>query len=306
MTGIAGSVMAEPGAYEKLFTTLTRASHKDYIDLKSFLPWGEGVDRRLPPKAMDQLWIYGTPYFDALTDEQRLEVAWLETARDASMFIHLEHVIPPVYTGYVHDYREDLDRTVYEYLMIFSREELTHIMAFQRFLKSAGLPWYKRPGSYADLSASLPKMRPELGILFTLMIEWTAELAVMHATQFDGVDKLTRSLFHAHHREEARHIAFGKAVGQGFFERAPAEEAAAVRAHLGSLLSGLIPVFNFNPEIAAYTSFRFPIQPTDEAAIRAVQHSRHNHDLNAVRFKELFTWCEGLGIPTPLDAAGNA
>lgn len=302
MNAIAGSVMANPGEYQNLFAALTHASHKNYIDLETSLPWAQGVDRSRPPKAMDQLWIYGTPYWDALTDEQRVEVAWLETARDASMFIHLEHVIPPVYTGYVHDHRENLDRTVYEYLMLFSREELTHIMAFQRFLKLANLPWYPRPGSYAELSSKLPNMRPELGILFTLMIEWTAELAVMHATQFDEVDPFTRELFRAHHTEESRHIAFGKAIGQGFFARAPEGEAREVREHLSKLLHGLIPLFNFNPEIARYTSFHFPIQPSDADAIRDVQRSQHNRELNAVRFKEMFVWCENLGIAAPHNA----
>src|SRR5438105_5397689 len=176
VANIEGSVMTSPGEESShLFSRLVNSSHRKYIDINSFLSWTDGVDKSRPPKRMDQLWIHGTPWADQLTDEQKLETAWLETARDASMFIHLEHVIPAVYSGYVADYREALDPLVYEYLMIFAREELTHIMAFQRYLKAAELPWYPRPGSYAALAVQLPKMRPELGILFTLLIEWTAE-----------------------------------------------------------------------------------------------------------------------------------
>ena len=294
---ISNSVMTAPSVdTQRLFTRLVDISHKKYIDLESFLPWESGVDKSRAPKLMDQLWIHGTEWADQLNDEQKLETAWLETARDASMFIHLEHVIPTVYAGYVNDYRESLDPLVYEYLMIFAREELTHIMAFHRYLKTSELPWFPRPGSYAALSVQLPKMRPEVGILFTLLIEWTAELAVMHGTQSDTVDPLTRTLFREHHAEELRHIAFGKKIGEEYFERASPAEAEQSRAHLGNLMRGLHRVYNYNPDIARYTSFRFPIQPEDEAAINAVQTSEANIALNAVRFKQINDWCKALKI----------
>lgn len=297
LNNIDGSVMTSPSEESKhLFTRIINTSHRKYIDLNSFLPWEGGVDKTRPPKDMNQLWIHGTRWADELTDEQKLETAWLETARDASMFIHLEHVIPTVYSGYVADYREDLDPLVYEYLMIFSREELTHIMAFQRYLKLAELPWFPRPGSYAELSQKLPKMRPEIGILFTLLIEWTAELAVVHGTQGEAVDPLTRTLFREHHVEEIRHIAFGKKIGEEYFERAPAPEAAQTREHLRNLIHGMHRVYNYNPDIARFTSFDFPIRTDDEAAIAAVQTSEANEALNAVRFKEIRAWCKDVGI----------
>jgi hypothetical protein len=294
---IDGSAMVDPGKKAvNLFNRLITSSHRKYIDLNSFLPWDNGVDKSKPSKKLDQIWLYGTPWADQLSEEQLLETAWLETARDASMFIHLEHIIPDVYAGYVADYREKLDPSVYEYLMIFSREELTHIMAFQRYLKIAGLPWYPRPGSYAALAAQLPKMRPEVGILFTLLIEWTAELAVMYCTQSPEVDPLTQQLFREHHIEETRHIVFGKRIGEVYFERAPKEEATEVRTHLRNLLNGLHKVFSYNSDIARYTSFHFPIQPQDSAAIEAVQTSEHNRALNEVRFKEILDWCRQLKI----------
>lgn len=296
MDGLAGSVMVDATEYHKTFNTLIRASHKNYIDLETFLPWAGSIDKTRAPKLMDQLWIYGTPYHEQLTPEQRLEVAWLETARDASMFIHLEHVIPTVYSGYVNQYKDRFDPTVYEYLMLFSREELTHIMAFQRFLRLASLPWYSPPGSYAMLARSLPAMRPEVGIIFTLLIEWTAELAVMHGTQADEVEPFVRQIFKSHHLEEVRHIAFGKAIGEAFFARASEQERQEARQQMRFLVEGLHRVFNYNPEIAQYTSFTFPISPADEDVVTSIQTSEHNLALNRVRFKDVNDWCTKLGI----------
>jgi hypothetical protein len=290
--------MASAPQYQSVFQRLINASHKTYIDLESVIPWANGIDRSKPPKKLDQIWIYGTPHFDSLSPAQRLEVAWLETARDASMFIHLEHVIPDIYAGYVSQHRTTMDPLVYEYLMLFSREELTHILAFHRFLKLAGLPWYAPPGSgtYADFASRLPAMRPEVGVIFILLIEWTAELAIMHATQSPEVEPMTRDLFRAHHSEEIRHITFGKAIGDAFFTTAPKEEAAQVRRQMGMLVQGLHAAFSFNPQIASYTSFPFPVDPKDEAAVRAVQNSAQNQALNAVRFKELTDWCQKHAI----------
>jgi hypothetical protein len=298
MTIITGTVMAGANKYHRMFDTLIRASHRNYIDLEGFLPWADGVDKSVPPKKLDQLWICGTPYWDQLTEDQRLEVAWLETARDASMFIHLEHVIPTTYTGYAAQYRQALDPKVYEYLMLFAREEVTHILAFHRFLQVAGLPWYDPPGqgSYADFAARLPSLRPEVGIMFIMLIEWTAELAVMHATNSDTVEPLTRQLFRAHHTEEVRHLAFGKAIGDAFFESSAADEADEVRSYLRRLVQVLHQVFSYNPQIARYTSFHFPIQPDDDDAIRTVQNSEHNVVLNRQRFQELYEWCESHRI----------
>ncbi|HEY1750190.1 MAG TPA: diiron oxygenase [Caulobacteraceae bacterium] len=294
----AGATLIDAGPQRPMFRKLINASHKTYIDLETLVPWSTGVDRRKPPKALDQLWIAGTPYADALDEAQRLEVAWLEVARDASMFIHLEHVIPEMYCAYVSRGRGAFDPLVYEYLMLFAREELTHIMAFHRYLKVAGLPWYAPPGagSYAEFAAKLPQLRPEIGIIFIMLIEWTAELAVMHATQSREIEPITRKLFRAHHSEEVRHLKFGIAIGDGYFESAPPEEADEVRRNMGRLVQGLHAVFSFNPQIADYTSFEFPVRPDDAEAIRSVQQSEHNRALNAVRFKELYDWCRSHRI----------
>lgn len=293
---IAGSVIADAGEHRKLFQSLSKSSHKSYIDINKTIPWDLKADKTKLPKAEEHMWLYGTQYWDQLTWDQKVEMAWMEVARDASMFIHLEHIIPATYAGYVNKYKKEMDESVYEYLMIFSREELTHIMMFHRFLDAAQLPWYAPPGSYADLSAQLPTMRPEIGILFTLLIEWTAENAVVEATKSDNIDQLTKSLFYEHHREEVRHIAFGKKIGEEFFKRAPKAEADVYREHLKKLVTQLHHVYNFNEEIFDHLSFELPFKRNDEAAIEEIRSSEHNMALNKSRFADIYDYCKELEI----------
>ncbi len=293
---IAGSVIADAGEHQKLFKNLIQSSHKKYIDINSTIPWDIKADKSKMPKAEEHMWLYGTPYFDKLSQEQKLEMAWMEVARDASMFIHLEHIIPTTYSGYVNKYKQEMDESVYEYLMVFSREELTHIMMFHRYLESTSLPWYEPPGSYADLSAKLPSMRPEIGILFTLLIEWTAENAVVDAVKGEGIDHLTKTLFQEHHREEVRHIAFGKKIGEEFFKRTPAAEADVYRAHLRALVEQLHSVYNFNTEISKHLTFKLPFDETDDEIVTSIRMSEHNLSLNQQRFADIYDWCRELGI----------
>src|SRR5438309_8093023 len=95
---------------------------------------------------------------------------WREVARDISMFIWLEQRLPPLYVGYINKHRDDIPPHIYEYLMIFSA----------------------------------------VGILYTVLIEWLAELGAMHLARDETIDPLTRQLFIVHHRDEVRHISSGR------------------------------------------------------------------------------------------------
>jgi hypothetical protein len=295
MTALSGTVMADAAEHHRTFNTLIRASHRSYIDLETFLPWEIGVDKTKPPKRMDQLWIHGS-YDDQLTPDQRLEVAWLETARDVSMFIHLEHFLPYLYGGYLNQYKDQLDKKIYEYLMLFAREELTHILAFRRYMQLGNLPLFAPPTTWSPFTHALTGLRPEVGVLSTLIIEWMAELAAMHGTQSTEVDPLTRQLFRAHHTEEIRHITFAKAIGGAFFRNTPLAEAQEVRQFLTTVIKGLLLAFTYNPEISAFTSFEFPVGIDDQTAIDAVRNSEANRLLNETRFRELFDWCRNYSI----------
>ncbi|KQZ34438.1 hypothetical protein GPY61_10905 [Massilia sp. NEAU-DD11] len=277
--------------------TLIEKSHAAPMDLNQVVPWRTGVDRQGVPKKMEHCWIYGTPWFDALTDAQRHEVLWLENARDVSMFILLEQTLPPLYMGYLNAHADALAPDVREYLMIFSKEEIMHTLMFRRYMKVARLPLFGAPdGLHEMLTVQLPKMHPVAGIIATLLLEWVAELSAMFVSQDDVVEPLTREMFYQHHLEEARHIAFGRWVGESFFEHAPDEQATQMRQMMRGLMARLVPQFTYNPEIARHTSFAFPIACGDQSAIDAVRYSERSLALNDRRFAPLYAWLRKVGV----------
>jgi hypothetical protein len=231
-----------------------------------------------------------------LTPEQRHELLWLENARDVSMFISFEQVLPVLYVGYLNRYGRELPPEVRDYLMIFSKEEMVHIMTFHRYLEAAGLPLFGPEASPRFALEEVPKMPPVAGILFTLIIEWMAELGAMYGTQSAEVDPLTRALYRRHHVDEARHIAFARWVVEAHFARAPEDELQPLRRLAKSALDRLEPAYSFNSEIAKYTSFPFPVDIEDAEQVREVCFSEANLALNAKRLKPMYDWLNKVGL----------
>jgi hypothetical protein len=276
---------------------LISASHADPMDFSATLPWESGVDTALLPKPADQSWIHGTRYWDMLTADQQHELLWKENARDVSMFITLEQTIPPLYMGYINKHGSSLTPEVYEYLMLFSKEEIVHTLVFKRYMQMAGLPQFQpAAGLYELLTVQLPDMDPVAGVIVTLLIEWVAELAAMHTSQLEEVEPMTRAMFYRHHVDEARHIAFGRWIGESFFENAPPEAATKMRMLMKGVMARLLPQFTYNPEIARYTSFAFPIAMDDAAAIEEVRNSEANKALNEKRLAPIFSWLKKLEV----------
>jgi hypothetical protein len=276
---------------------LVQASHRSFMDVDGVLPWSDGIDMERPPKEPSASWIYGTPYWDVLNDAQRREMLWKETARDVSMFIWLEQTLPPLYVGFVNTYPKSVSPEIYEYLMIFSKEEIVHTLMFRRFMKLAGLPLYSMPDSpYTSLLRKLPVLHPAIGVLWTVTLEWAAELVAMHGSQGVGVEPLTKKMFHEHHVEEVRHITFGRRVVENFFNTASRAEQTAVREQFKPVLDNLIDLLTFNPEIASHLSFAFPADVNDPDVVRAIRSSPNNRILNDQRFKPQRDWFAELGL----------
>ncbi|MEZ5840427.1 MAG: diiron oxygenase [Hyphomicrobiales bacterium] len=278
---------------DKVVSALVRKSHDAPMDFHKTVNWALGADRSRPGKKFETVWGYGSPYWDALTDEQRIEVSWLETARDVSVFINLEKILPELLGSYTKRYYESLAPEVEEYLMIFAKEEIMHILTFRRYLAAAGLRQHPPIKYFYDLADVLRESPPEVGLIFTLLIEWCAEEKAIQGSQHDEVDALTREMYWAHHMDEARHIAFGRHVAERYFERTPAAQTAELR---GKLKEMVLRIMHAVPDIAPYASFALPIDLADDEAVNAVRQTPHYQSQIEDRYGSILKWCGKVGI----------
>ncbi|MDR2154576.1 MAG: diiron oxygenase [Burkholderiaceae bacterium] len=278
-------------AIGKFIGTLVNSSNRSSMEVDSVLPWSKGIEKSMAPKRAEHCWIYGTKYWDMLTPEQRHELMWLETGRDITAFIKLERFLPVLYVGFINRYRNALFKEIYDYMLIFSKEEIVHTMMFRRFMKLGNLPFIQDAESpsksFLEDISSIP---PIYGVMFTLVVEWAAELNALMCTQYEGCEPLTKKMFYEHHLEEVRHIAFGKRLVESYIGQASSDDRIKFSATFRPIVEGVYNEITYNRLIGQFTSFNFPIGPDDREAIAEVRNSEHNQKINKIKFKEMNKW----------------
>jgi len=272
---------------------MIKKSHVHYIDLNTVLDWEKGINRRLNSKRDDHSWVYQTKYWDALTPEQRTDLLWKENAHTVSMFIWLESTLPPLFMSLLHANRGAISGEIFEYMMIFSREEITHILMFRRFLELARLDAFEPPEVMSFLP-QLASMHPIAAILLTYLTEGIAEESAIRQDRPDG-EPLTRKMYKEHHFEEARHLAFGRWIIESFLETCP-EEAKFKLGYLARrFMSSIVPLFTYNPEISRYIDYSL-VDPKNVEEIDRVRKSPNNERINQERFGPMLAWMKRLGL----------
>lgn len=287
-------LLSVSGERAKQLDALITLSHASHMELNTVLDWSRGVDRSLLPKRPDHSAIYGTPYWDRLTEAQRLEVLWQAVAQAASQFIWLEEALAPLFIRLLHRNEGRIPDPIREYMMIFCREEIVHTQMFRRYLKLANLPVYGGT-EIQELIEDLALFPPIAGVLCVYLGEAVAEEAVIrqHAP---GMDPLTKQLFMEHHKEEARHLAFGRWICESYCDQAPPQAKQKLSLLVRSFMSSLVPEFTYSAEVSKYLDFDIGIAPNDAEEIKRVRLLPHNRRLSQERWGSLLTWIKRLGL----------
>jgi hypothetical protein len=293
-TGKVIDIDAETG---RRIRALTEVSHAKHMDLLTALDWSRGFDLGNAPKRDDACWIAGTPAYAALDLEQRRRLAWVETARDVSMFIWLEQTLPPLYIGYINTQGHLLPDCLKEYLLVFSKEEIVHVQVFRRCMAMTGLPAFGPPEGLHELFVEqLPRMSPVMGMLATMLVEWVAEQTAQHAVEAPGVDPLTRQMFLNHHVEELRHISFAKWVIAALLEGLSEPEHAGLRRFTETLFDRVVRQSTVNAEIVDHVDFDLGFGRDDPAGVDAARRSPNNRRINGVRYGPVLAWLRKTGL----------
>ena len=281
----------------KQVVNLTNKSNESHMELNDVLPWADGIDRSVAPKRHDHSMLYGTPYWDRLTEEQKIELLWVEVAQTASAFIWLEEGLSPLFINLLHKNRAGIPQPIYDYMLVFCKEELVHTQMFRRFLKLAKLPVFERPEIMGFID-NLVNMHPVCGVLCTYLTEGIAEETAM-LQDGPGIEPLTKKMFFEHHREELRHLAFGRWICESFFDAVGPETKGQIGYLVRAFMSTIVPLYTYNPEVGRYLSFDLGIDENDTETIDKIRRSENNQRLNAERFGDMLAWIKKLGLAHP-------
>jgi len=200
----------------ELAVRLNKASRKKLWDVYNTFEWPEALEPDawyMPPELIS---IYGTPSWDALTEEQRRKLSFYELGNFFSLVLQGER---PLVQGLVHRlYAKGSPVPVTEYLHHFVDEENKHMVMFGEFC-------HRYIGKvYPEKKIYLPRewAKGEEDVAFyckAMVVEELGDYYNLEIEKDERVDPFVRHLNKVHHIDEARHLAFGRVQLAELFEK---------------------------------------------------------------------------------------
>jgi len=227
---------------------LSEASNRDAGNLAVVLSWPEKLSQVQWFMSPELLSIYGNNAYANLTDEQRKVLSFFECVNLFSLNIHGERML---IEGIARRLYKENNADIAQYLHHFLDEENKHMSYFGGFCTRYAKKIY--PSKHLSLPRQFAKGEEDF-LFFTkvFIFEEIIDKYNVHIMLDEKVNELARRINYLHHKDEARHLVFGRKVVLELFERyAPAwseEELERVREQIAGYALTLQREF-FNPSV---------------------------------------------------------
>jgi hypothetical protein len=239
--------------------------------------------------------LYGTPRWALMDEAERRQAAFWEAANFYSLNIHGEKTLMRGLAERL--YRGDLVDVV-DYLHHFLDEENKHSIYFGGFCTRYAKLYRSRQPSFAG---QYPR---DVGdFLFFAKVMIFEEIADMH-NQRQGRDprlhQVARFINLNHHREEARHLVFGRMIVRRLWEAATPSWSDQVRSEIRADLIAFTTASwheYYNPDVYADLGFSDPWKVADEAWTAQAQRDRR-----VLFSRRCFAFLRSSGILAGVDA----
>jgi hypothetical protein len=191
---------------ERLLRSTAALSYDPEVDIDWSAPLVEGKGYMLKHRCS----LYGTPLWDKLTPEQRVELGKHEAASVASFGIWLEMVLMRMLAKIT--YHGDPSTRHVQYALAEMAEECRHSTMFARMIERLGTPVY-RPGAHVHrLGSVLPALSYGPSLWGAILIgEEIPDRYQREQVADESIQPLMRMVNRIHITEEARHIGFARA-----------------------------------------------------------------------------------------------
>jgi hypothetical protein len=191
----------------ELAIRLTKASRKLHWDVYSYFDWPatlEGDHWYMSPELVS---IYGTELWESLTENQQKRLSLYETGNFFSLTLQGER---PLVQGLAHRlYSTTQPPSVTDFLHHFIDEENKHMIMFGEFCQRYLGKVY--PEKKINLPRKYAKGEEEVAFYTKVMVvEELGDYYNVKMQHDDRLHPLVRKLHWVHHRDEARHLAFGR------------------------------------------------------------------------------------------------
>jgi hypothetical protein len=167
--------------------------------------------------------LYGTPLWEQLTEEQRIELSKHEVASIASVGVWFELILMQMLVR--HAYNRDPRTAHVQYALTEIADECRHSVMFGRMIEKMGCPAYG-PGRLATALGRFFKTTSMGPLIFAaaLYVEEILDARQREAIRDESLQPLSREVSRIHVVEEARHIRYAREEVAARFAKLPKSE----------------------------------------------------------------------------------
>jgi hypothetical protein len=271
-------------------TRLLGSSSRNSYDPDLDIDWDAPVELDMKFMPFERTSLYGTPLWDRMTDEQRIELSRQELASVASTGLWFEIILIQMLTRWA--YHQDPQDPRTQYALTEIGDETRHIVMFAKAIARLGTPTYRPPRLVHQL-ARIYKATARGPALFApvLVAEEVTDRLQRETVSDETVHPLVRMVNRIHVVEEARHVRFAR------------EEVARQMARLGpigkvvnNISSAVVATFVanvlINPDV-----YRVVGLDPDEA-IRAARDNPNWHESRRWMAEKIMAFLDDHGMLT--------
>ncbi len=197
---------AEPTAVpQRLLRSSARQSYDPEVDIDWDAPLVEGAWFMQP----ERLSLYGTPLWESMGEQQRVELSRHEVASIASVGLWFEIILMQMLTRTVYDQDPRSART--HYALTEMADECRHSVMFGKAIDRVGAPAYGPPAHLHRLGRGFKAVASGVSAYASILVaeeildRWQRELM-----KDERVQPLVRMVSRIHVLEEARHMTFAR------------------------------------------------------------------------------------------------
>lgn len=205
---------SEGDRLEAVASRLLRSSEHLSYDPAIDVDWDAALDRLLPAMPLERVSLYGTPMWDAMTEEQRVQLSWHEFASLASVGLWFEICLMQALLRHCYDRSPQAADT--QYALTEIGDETRHSVMFARAAAALAPGARYRPSPLVHALGRLWKTLAAGPSMFAgvLVAEETLDRLQREMLATDGILPLAQQVARIHVTEEARHVSFARAALQ--------------------------------------------------------------------------------------------
>ena len=195
---------------ERLATRLLRSSERHSYDPVVDLDWAAPLDPTVPAMPLHRLSLYGTPLWESLDDERRVQLSWHEWASITSVGLWFEVILMQGLLRYVYDRSPHSAHAQYGLTEV--GDETRHAVMFGRIAEQLAPGARYRPSARVHSLGRLFKTLGSGPAFFsaTLVAEETLDRLQRDMQDDPSILALTRDSSRIHVTEEARHVSYAR------------------------------------------------------------------------------------------------